>query len=116
MSQHIFQHICRIEITKENMQLARRALSEPDAVSAEADTVLGKTSTWDGRAVEARLCGRPGQTALLAVAVFAPDGELETYRNSTGYQSGFTFTHRGVEFVVCLVPENRPAKDIGGAT
>ena len=101
-----FQHICRIAVSSENMALIRRAMSEPDIVPADADTVLGETSTWDGQSVEARLCGRTGQTALLAAAVFAPDGSLRAYRNSEKYESGFTFTHQETEFVVCLVPED----------
>lgn len=102
---HVFQLICRIVISWEDMQLIRRALSEPDAVGADTDTVLGRVDLWDGRYVEARLCGRPGQTALLAVALYGPGGELQTYRNSTEYQTGFEFTHNGVEFIVSFVPE-----------
>lgn len=102
---HIFQHICRITISREDLQLIHRALAEPDVVGAEADTVLGKAGLWDGRYVEARLCGRPGQTALLAVALYGPGGGLQTYRNSTEYQTGFEFVHNDVDFIVNFVPE-----------
>lgn len=64
---YIFQHICRIVISRDHIQLIRRALAEPDVVSSDTDTILGRADLWDGRYIEARLCGRPGQTALLAV-------------------------------------------------
>ena len=71
------------------------------------DTILGRADLWDGRYIEARLCGRPGQTALLAVVLYDFGGELQTYRNSTEYQTGFEFTHEGMEFIVGFVPEER---------
>ena len=104
---YIFQHICRIVISRDHIQLIRRALAEPDVVSSDTDTILGRADLWDGRHIEARLCGRPGQTALLAVVLYDFGGELQTYRNSTEYQTGFEFTHEGMEFIVGFVPEER---------
>ena len=80
---YIFQHICRIVISRDHIQLIRRALAEPDVVSSDTDTILGSADLWDGRYIEARLCGRPGQTALLAGVLYDFGGELQTYRNST---------------------------------
>ena len=91
----------------DHIQLIRRALAEPDVVSSDTDTILGRADLWDGRYIEARLCGRPGQTALLAVVLYDFGGELQTYRNSTEYQTGFEFTHEGMEFIVGFVPEER---------
>ena len=104
---YIFQHICRIVISRDHIQLIRRALAEPDVVSSDTDTILGRADLWDGRYIEARLCGRPGQTALLAVVLYDFGGGLQTYRNSTEYQTGFEFTHEGMEFIVGFVPEER---------
>ena len=38
---YIFQHICRIVISRDHIQLIRRALAEPDVVSSDTDTILG---------------------------------------------------------------------------
>lgn len=98
----IFQNMCHIKVSPEDIQFAKKALCTPDMVEPEKDLIIGKADIWDGTTVEVRLCGVPGQPAFMAAAVFSCNGELVGAARSDVYRTSLDFRIGEFEYLVAL--------------